>query len=181
MASKAKRIVLVAHAMSAVVLALSFFLPVAESTTYLGSDGRPVGLLGQVFPSPDFATATSYSFFWEDANWVVPVVFFVPALLVVARVSRATPRSLVVLDLAAPPAAAFLLLPLLAMVSAANLGVVPGMRGERAFGAYLALGALACFLTAATVLAATTVWRMTRSGREVQRHANPVTYLVAGV
>jgi uncharacterized membrane protein YhaH (DUF805 family) len=148
--------------LSALILAVSFVLPLTEYTTFVDANGRPVGIVGQLFPDPDSGRVTTYGFFWEDINWVVPVVFFLPALLIVLRKWGAL-RLRAVLSIAAPLVASCLLVPLVAMVQFADFGVFPGTGGERAYGCYVALGSLGCFVVASSILAASTCIQMKKN------------------
>ena len=173
MRTKIERAVVGVCFLSALLLAVSFMLPLTEYKTVVDADGRPVGILGQLFPGPGSDSVTTYGFFWEDINWVVPAVFFLPALLMVLR-EWGAPRLRAVVTIAAPLVAVCLLIPLMTMVQFADFGVFPGTGGERAYGGYVALVALGCFLVAASTLAAFGYIQMRRDrSMKPTRRANP--------
>jgi hypothetical protein len=167
---KVERTIVHVCILSALLLAVSFTLPLTEYNTVVNADGRPVGLLGQLFPDPNSDRVTTHGFFWEDMNGVVPVVFFLPLLLIVLR-EWGAPRFRNVITMAAPLLAVCLFVPLGAMVQFADFGVFPGTGGERAYGGYVALGALGCFLLATSMLAGSACIQMNRdhSKKHAQR------------
>ena len=139
--------------LSALVLALSFVLPLSSYTTYVDADGRPVGPAGQLFHDADAKRVTSYGYFWEDMSWVAPLIFFLPAALALLN-KRGAPRFQAALTMAAPLVAACLLIPLAARVWFADFNIFPWTGAERACGGYVALGSLGCFCITSTILAA---------------------------
>ena len=150
MISTASRIPLVACVVCSVLLAISFFLPLSEHSTYLRADGRPAGILGQLFPDPNAAATVTYEYFWNDLYWMVPVTFFLPGVLTALMVL--VPRLGRWISAIAPLVTGFLLVGLIAMVMMADFGI----NHERAYGGWVALGALGGFVLASTLLA----WRI---------------------
>jgi hypothetical protein len=147
-----RRIVVAVYVISAVVLALSFALPVARQTTCADAGSGFGGVLKQMFPDPNCPIVTSYSFFWEDTFSAVPAIFFLPLLMV--GLGFYAPRRLRrLVALGAPVVAAWLLAVLAAIVSMADFTIFTDGT-ERAFGGFVALGALGCFVLAASALAA---------------------------
>jgi len=149
--------------LSAIILALSFVLPLSQHATYLDADGRPAGLLGQLFPDPDSARVVDYEYFWQDLHGVTLLVFFLPLTLIVMRRWRGA-RFRSALSLAAPLIAVWLLAPLVVMFQFADFALFPGTGSERALGSYVALASLVGFLITSGVLAAATLLRVLRSG-----------------
>jgi len=162
--------------LSALVLAVSFAFPLSTHATYLDDDGRPAGWLGQLLPDQNSDRVLSYEYFWEDINWLVPLVFFLPVVLVALR-QWGPPRFRMVLTVATPLLAAGLLVPLVAMVELADLSVFPGTGSERAYGGYVALGALGCFLIATGLLAVATCFRsITGEPKKSKHRVNPTVF-----
>ena len=88
MTARENRFASLVSGFSALILAISFVLPLTGHTTYLNAAGNPAGFLAQLFPSPDAVAATSYGFVWDDMSWTVSLIFFLPALLLIFRNSQ---------------------------------------------------------------------------------------------
>jgi hypothetical protein len=136
---------------SSLALAVSFVLPLTKHTAYIDADGAPVGMLGQLFPDSSMAGVVSHQYTWDDMVWAVPLIYFLPLVLVLLQ--RLRWRRLETLaTFSAPIIAGLLMVPLFAMVSFSSFSLFPGSV-ERSYGGYVALGALICFFVSATILA----------------------------
>jgi hypothetical protein len=154
---------------SALTLAVSFVLPLSEVTTYLNTDGTPIGLLGQWFPSPDQNSEVSRHFFWQEPGSVLPLVFFVPLISVAAKY-RGVRRWHKYITLCSPILAGFFLMPLFGSVLFCEFSLVPGGGPQRSYGGYVALASLLCFFAASCgLLVAGFRWRVARPAAETPR------------
>ncbi len=160
----------------AVVLAVSFILPVASNTTYVDSTGKHLGLLGQIFPSKDSVVLKDYSYFWEDFHPILLIIFFVPVVLEFIRLLPLSRRMLFLLDLVSPIMSLNFLPILITLFAAAKLEIFPLFNTERSYGIYIALIAACCYSGAATIRAGVSIYQQLK-GRPMDagRRARPAT------
>jgi hypothetical protein len=151
MTSKIKKAGWSISLISALLLALSLFLPLAEYSTYVDDAGKPLGLVGQLFSKPGSEQVATYGSFWDAMHWE-GVIFLVPLLLVALK--RWGPRYFhPALTVVTPLIAAFLLAILLTIVEFTDLGIWPWVGVNRAYGGYVALGALGSFFVTTSIVA----------------------------
>jgi uncharacterized membrane protein len=131
---------------SAIVLAAAFFLPIGQDVRWVSPEGRSVGILGLRPPAEDSIAVVTYAYPFEDAVVIVPLVFFLPLLLVVLRAAVAKRGSWLALDAGKLVAAALLVVPLFAMISVAGM-----FFSEAAYGGYVAIVALSTFVVASAL------------------------------
>ncbi len=162
--------------LTAIVLAVSFILPVASNTTYVDSTGKPVGLLGQIFPNNDSIALKDYSYFWKDFHPVLLILFFVPVILEFIRLLPLSHRMLFLLDLISPLASLGFLPILIAAFVAAKLEIFPLFNTERAYGIYVALIAACCYSGAALIRAGISIYqRLKNQAIRADRNVSPAT------
>ena len=150
MSDKLARITRRIYAISAFVLAVSFFLPLTVRTTYVDAEGKLGGLLRQWFPGAGAEGVTSPGFVWENMEWTILLIFFVPVVLVALRkLPSQKLRSLI--TWVTPLAAGLLLFSLIVIVWLSDFSILPG-NIERSYGGFVALGALICFFVSSIFL-----------------------------
>jgi len=144
----------------ACVLAVSFFLPVAEHMGHLNADGEAV----RDFPflAEGGEAVKIYTYLWEDRVWLVPVIFFLPLIVTLIQMKKFSPVVSLVFEIATPLAAVGLLLLLNGIVAATTM-----FFGRTAYGGYLALASMIGFILAATAHGVVSARRRLREAEDV--------------
>ena len=136
---------------AALLLLVSYMLPVSYQPVRLGADGEPAGWLAQVLSAADAPAARTYSHFWQGFPWITTVLFIVPLALVMIRRIRMGEGARKALTILTPVAGLGALALLGGMVDVADFEVWPFATNELAYGAYVALGSLALFCLLAMI------------------------------
>ena len=127
----------------ACVLAVAFFLPVAEHMGHLNADGESVRDFPFLVEGGE--AVEIYTYLWEDEVLLVPVIFFLPLALTLIQTKEFSPVVSLVFEIATPLASVGLLLLLNGIVAATTM-----FFGRTAYGGYLALASIIGFILAAT-------------------------------
>ncbi|MBU0741333.1 hypothetical protein KKG45_04095 [bacterium] len=135
----------------ALLLVVSYLLPISYQPVQLAADGRPAGLLVQMFPAPDAPSARQYSHFWQGFPRTTAAVFLLPLALALLQRARMGPGLRATCLFLTPVLGIGALALLVGMVAAADIDFWPFAPSEVAYGGYLAVAALAIYSLLALV------------------------------
>jgi hypothetical protein len=154
--------------LSAILLAVSYAMPVAYQPIVLDDNGEPAGWMAQASQAHDAVKVRDYAHYWEDLPLWTLAVFLVPLGVAVLRWRGGQTRTDTALRFAAPVLGVGALSLLVGMVTAADFDLWPLSHNELAYGAYVSLGALTLFCLTALLSLRNAPPRLVR-GRDPRR------------